>query len=705
MNSRLHDIRNKLAVATGSIHAFIDTKLPPDTHNLTGVLQALEEIDAALPALRAGAAGAEVAGNETILEAIIEGSPFAKVLVDDRGRIALVNAQTESLFGYSREELLGQSIELLVPLRFRRGHPHLRDDFNAAPSARPMGAGRDLFGRRRDGSEFPIEIGLNPVRTPAATFTLAAISDITERKRAEELRLVHAGVAQHAEQLEALNRELATASRFKTQFIATMTHELRTPLTAIVGATELLNRSALDERARIAVQTITEASDTLLSLINSVLDFSKVQAGKLELRTAAFSVESVVEGTAEVVAQLAREKGVTLYTYVDQSIPTLEGDADRLRQILLNLLGNAVKFTDRGHVVARVVTETTVERRTTLRFEVEDSGIGISPEVVAQLFEPFTQAAASARHISGTGLGLSIARGLVELMGGAIGVDSVPGTGSTFWFTANFGVAAEPLEAHRRILAGFAGLVVSGDDTWAEIIGRYMSSWSMESRRVRSRDGLIDAMQDASRTWIAIVDLENVGVADLGVTFNILRAILPARIIAVGNDSALRKPMRQSSLYDAIVHAAGTDHFVPAGQTPVAPLPAAPSSGTVLVAEDNAQLVRLLKLQFDELGVRTVFVTDGAQAVDAVRNERYVLVFMDCQMPVMDGLAAARAIRAEERARGGHVPIAAMTANAFAEDRDACLAAGMDDYLAKPVKLRDLHAMIERWSAHPAASR
>lgn len=703
MNSRLHDIRNNLAVAIGSIHAFIDAKLAPDARNLAGVLQALEEIDAALPALRAAAASAEVAGNEMILEAIIEGSPFAKVLVDDRGRIMLVNAQTESLFRYSREELLGQSIELLVPLRFRGAHPSLRDDFNVAPSARPMGAGRDLHGRRRDGSEFPIEIGLNPIRMPAATFTLAAISDITERKRAEELRLAHAGVTQHAEQLETLNRELATASRFQTQFIATMTHELRTPLTAIVGATELLNRSALDERARLAVETINEASDTLLSLINSVLDFSKVQAGKLALRTAAFSVESVVEGTAEVVAALAREKGVTLYTYVDQSIPTLEGDADRLRQILLNLLGNAVKFTDRGHVVARVLTTTTAERRIALRFEVEDSGIGIAPDVVPQLFEPFTQAAADARHITGTGLGLSIARGIVELMDGKIGVDSVPGIGSTFWFTATFGIAAEPLEAHHKILDGFACLIVSGDDTWADIIQQYMGSWSMDSRRVRSRDDVIDAMQDASRTWIAVVDLENVGVVD-GVTFNILRAILPARIIAVGNDSALRKPTRQSSLYDAIVHAAGTDHFVPAGRPPVAPLPAMPS-GTVLVAEDNAQLVRLLKLQFDELGVRTVFVADGQQAVDAVRHQHYALVFMDCQMPVMDGLAATRAIRAEEHVRGGHLPIAAMTANAFAEDRDACLAAGMDDYLAKPVKLKDLHAMIERWSSYGATTR
>ena len=699
MDRTLHDIRNDLAVAIGSVHAFIDGKLEPDEANLQIVLESLQDVDAAIgqPPLRAPQADADA--KERFLNAIIDGSPFAKVLVNARGRIALVNAQTEKLFGYSRDELLGESIEMLVPARFRLGHPALRSTFTESPVARSMGAGRDLYGRRKDGSEVPIEIGLNPIPTDGETFTLAAITDITERKRAEELRLVHAGMQLHAAELEELNRELANASRFKTQFVATMSHELRTPLTAIIGAAELLNRQKLDERAQISAQTIEEAAEALLALINSVLDFSKIEAGKLELQSAPFDMGTVVEGAADVVAELARTKGVALHTYVDPAIPPLRGDADRLRQIILNLLGNAVKFTDRGYVVARALPLQTFEHDVVLRFDVQDSGIGIAPGVAERLFEPFVQADGSTSvKFGGTGLGLSISKSLVELMGGEIGAESELGAGSTFWFTARFERAAEGVA---RTLEGIGGVILTGDDTFAQIVERYMTSWSMESRRAENRDDVLQALRvDAARQWVAIVDLDSLSTVDLGATIDIVSAIMPKRVIAVGNDRPLRKPLRQSQLFDSIVKAVMPDH----------PLPVVPASGVpsdavsrehapVLVAEDNARLQRLLKLQFDDLGVPVTFVSDGRQAVEAARNERYAMIFMDCQMPNMDGLAATRAIREEERRSGNvRVPISAMTANAFAEDRAACLEAGMDDYLPKPVRLADLRGMLDRWS-------
>ena len=699
MDRTLHDIRNDLAVAIGSVHAFIDGKLEPDEANLQIVLESLQDVDAAIgqPPLRAPQADADA--KERFLNAIIDGSPFAKVLVNARGRIALVNAQTEKLFGYSRDELLGESIEMLVPARFRLGHPALRSTFTESPVARSMGAGRDLYGRRKDGSEVPIEIGLNPIPTDGETFTLAAITDITERKRAEELRLVHAGMQLHAAELEELNRELANASRFKTQFVATMSHELRTPLTAIIGAAELLNRQKLDERAQISAQTIEEAAEALLALINSVLDFSKIEAGKLELQSAPFDMGTVVEGAADVVAELARTKGVALHTYVDPAIPPLRGDADRLRQIILNLLGNAVKFTDRGYVVARALPLQTFEHDVVLRFDVQDSGIGIAPGVAERLFEPFVQADGSTSvKFGGTGLGLSICERLVELMGGEIGAESELGAGSTFWFTARFERAADGVA---RTLEGIGGVILTGDDTFAQIVERYMTSWSMESRRAENRDDVLQALRvDAARQWVAIVDLDSLSTVDLGATIDIVSAIMPKRVIAVGNDRPLRKPLRQSQLFDSIVKAVMPDH----------PLPVVPASGVpsdavsrehapVLVAEDNARLQRLLKLQFDDLGVPVTFVSDGRQAVEAARNERYAMIFMDCQMPNMDGLAATRAIREEERRSGNvRVPISAMTANAFAEDRAACLEAGMDDYLPKPVRLADLRGMLDRWS-------
>jgi PAS domain S-box-containing protein len=701
MDRTLHDIRNDLAVAIGTLHAFIDGKLPATPERCADILASLEDVDAALTARRLESPPASWgAEKDDLLAAVIEGSPYAKVLVNARGRIALVNAQAEQLFGYTRAELFGQSIEMLVPERFRHGHPELRGSFGEDAVARPMGAGRDLYGRRKDGDEVPIEIGLNPIVVGTERFTLAAITDITERRRTEELRRVHSGMQQHAAELEELNRELADASRFKTQFVATMSHELRTPLSAIVSAAEILGRSTLDERAQISLQTISEAAEALVALINSVLDFSKIEAGKMELQSAAFDVEGVLESAADVVAQLAHARGITLYTYVEPGLPPLHGDADRLRQILLNLLGNAVKFTERGHVVARAFSERATPDAVHMRFEVQDTGIGIASDVVSRLFEPFVQADGStSRRFGGTGLGLSIAKRLVELMGGEIGVRSEPGRGSLFWFAATFAADAESLRP-KRVLDGLGGIVLSGDDTFAEIVERYMASWSMSSRRAASRADVIDALRTRELPgWVAIVDLDDLGVADIGVTVDIIRAILPDRVVAVGQVSGLRKPVRQSQLFDAIVRAVGPKLPAHAGGPPAeAASEPARGAGPVLVAEDNVRLQRLLQIQFDDLGVTVRFVSDGFAAVEAVRSERYAMVFMDCQMPHMDGLSATRQIRADERSRGGHVPIAAMTANAFAEDRAACLEAGMDDYLAKPVRSADLRGMLQRWT-------
>jgi PAS domain S-box-containing protein len=696
----LHDIRNELAVATGTVHAFIDRKMEPTAESLARVLESRESVDGLLTEMRAAMPGP---ARERLLQAIVEGSPYAKILVDASGHVTLVNGHAEALFGYTRDELLGQSIDMLVPARFRRGHPELRKSFNEAPVARPMGAGRELFGRRSDGSEFPIEIGLNPIETDAGSLTLATISDITERKRAEELRLQHAGIQQHAEEIEALNEELAAASRFKSQFVATMSHELRTPLTAIIGSAELLERTNLDERAQTHVTTISESAEALLALIGSVLDFSKIEAGRLDLQSAPFAVDAVLEGAAEVVAQLAREKGLAFHTYVDPAIPAVLSDADRLRQVLLNLLGNAVKFTERGSIVARAFPLELSAHDVLLRFEVEDTGIGIAPEVVPNLFEPFVQAdQSSSRKYDGTGLGLSISKRIVELMGGEFGIQSKPGSGSLFWFTARFERSGAAAGRQTPAFENVAGLIVSSDEVLAQIVARYMNAWGLRSHHARTRPEMHAALQaSTASTWLAIVDEDDFEVPGLREVIDAVHALAPARVIVLGGGS-LRKPIRQSYLFDAIVRATDID---PASAAPpvtsrkAAEPSAMPTTHTpVLVAEDNTRLQSLLKLQFDELGIPVTFVSDGAAAVEAVRTGHYAMVFMDCQMPNMDGLAATRAIRLGERETGRHVPITAMTANAFAEDREACLAAGMDDYLSKPVRLNNLRAMIERWT-------
>jgi PAS domain S-box-containing protein len=520
---------------------------------------------------------------EEHLRLIVEGAPNANIVVDHAGTITLVNAQTERLFGYDRAELLGAPVDMLVPERFRGGHGALRAGYHGTATARLMGAGRDLYGLRKDGTEVPIEIGLSPIRTPKGDFVLTSVVDITERKNAEEMR---------RERDRALD-----ASNLKSQFVATMSHELRTPLNAIIASAELLSSTTLEERQRAFVETIDESAEALLALISSILDFSKIEAGKLDLEARTFELEALVEGAAGVLTHEARRKDLQLHVYVDPSIPgVLRGDADRLRQILLNLLANAVKFTSSGRVDVRAVPVEMSARHAVVRFEVEDTGIGIDPDIVPKLFEPFVQGdSSSSRRFGGTGLGLSISKRLVELMHGEIGVASEPDHGSLFWFTAHF---------------------------------------------------------------------------------------------------------------DHIVEALGEEAGVPA---PNATAPGADGAGIahrVLVAEDNESLREILIHQFAQLGVAASIVANGREAVDAVREGEFGLIFMDCHMPEMDGFAATHAIRAAETGSGRHVPIVAMTANGFREDRDACLAAGMDDYLAKPVRIGDLRGAIDRWIAgEPATGR
>ncbi|MEO7039141.1 MAG: PAS domain S-box protein [Candidatus Elarobacter sp.] len=623
---------------------------------------------------------------EEHLRLIVEGAPNANIVVDHTGKITLVNAQTERLFGYDRGDLLGAPVDKLVPELFRVGHGALRAGYNASPSPRPMGAGRDLYGLRKDGTEVPVEIGLSPIRTPKGEFVLASVVDITERKNAGELR---------GQRDRALD-----ASHLKSQFVATMSHELRTPLNAIIATAELLSTSALDERQRAFVETIDESAEALLSIISSILDFSKIEAGKLDLEARSFDLESLVEGAATVLARQVRQKDLALHVYVDPSIPTVvRGDAHRLRQILLNLIANAVKFTADGRIIVRAIPVETSSRRATVRFEVEDTGVGIDPEVVPKLFEPFVQAdSSSSRQFGGTGLGLSICKRLVELMQGEIGVDSKPGHGSLFWFTATFG-RPSAVVASRRIF-GVHALILSGDELFQEITTRYVEAWGIATQRARTAQEALLLTQslgfEQHADWIAIVDADTV---DLDAAGGMLASGGFGRrsVIPIGSDQRLAKPLRHSQLFDRIVEALGEEVAPsPPSAEPVAHR-ADTLMRTVLVAEDNESLREILVHQFAQLGVPVRLVANGKEAVGALQHEPFGVVFMDCHMPEMDGFAATRAIRAAEHGSGRHVPIIAMTASAFKEDREACLAAGMDDYLSKPVRINDLRGMVERW--------
>jgi PAS domain S-box-containing protein len=639
------------------------------------------------------------------LKLVVEAAPIAIIVADESGRMTLVNAQAERLFGYPRNELLARPLEMLIPERFRLGHASLRAGFQRTASTRAMGAGRDLFGLRKDGTEVPIEIGLSPVATPEGRLVLATVVDITERKYTEELRLETVREQRRRLDAEEDRDRARDTALLKTQFVATMSHELRTPLTTIIGMTELLCTTTLDDQQRRFGEQISESAEALLSIINSILDFSKIEAGKFELVDRDLELQIVVEGAASVLASLVREKSLRLNTYVDPAIPSpLRGDPDQLMRVLLNLIGNAVKFTQRGSVTVRALPVETSARRAVVRFEIQDTGIGMDDSTMARLFEPFVQAdSSSSRIYGGTGLGLSICKRLVALMGGQIGVESEPGQGSVFWFALPF-ARSNVVVAGRRV-TGVRALVHSDDGALAEIIERYLEAWGIASRRIREPrelSGIIASASSASETWIAIVDADAADAEEARRSFVAEPRLGPVRTIVLGDEGdQLPKPMRQSALFDRISDALGK-----AGRSGTLIREAPPQrprgdesrlTGYVLVAEDNAGIQDVLGHQLRALGVDAKMVGDGAQAVAALREGSFDAVLMDCQMPNLDGFEATRRIREEERAKTRHTPIIAMTANAFKEDREACLAAGMDDYLAKPIRMDGLRAILERW--------
>jgi polar amino acid transport system substrate-binding protein len=572
---------------------------------------------------------------------------------------------------------------------------------------------------RKNEPALPVEVGLNRISTPDGEFSLIAIVGVSERRSPEEqprLIVEEASNADSSSVVDITERKVAEemrrqrdlaldASQLKSQFVATMSHELRTPLNAIIAAAELLTSTELDPRQRAYVETIDDSAEALLAVISSILDFSKIEAGKLELETRTFKLEALVEGTAGLLAPQARERGLRLHVYIDPSIPgSVRGDADRLRQILLNLLSNALKFTAEGKIFVRALPVETSSRHAIVRFEVEDTGIGIEPDTVARLFEPFVQAdGSSSRRFGGTGLGLSISKRLVELMNGEIGVTTEAGRGSVFWFTVRFSLPSAIVPSRRFF--GVRALLISSDQVFQDIAGRYVEAWGIAAHPVTGAAAALELLQmrraaGRHEDWLAIVDAESVD-ADATVQSLMARGIPSRSILRAGSGERLSRPLRHSQLFDRIVEALEEPNTVTRTRADPAGANGSELSSKVLVAEDNAGLREILAAQFAHLRIPVTIVSNGAEAVAALAREAFALVFMDCHMPELDGFAATRVIRDAEKTSGAHVPIVAMTANAFKEDREACLAIGMDDYLAKPVRLVHLRETVSRWIAAP----
>ena len=656
--------------------------------------------------------------SQALYHSLVENLPLNIFRKDAAGRFTFGNGQFFQTLGKRPGEVLGRTDADLYPAEL--AEKYRQDDRRVLETGGVFEAVERHA--RPDGGTIFVEVKKTPLYDAAGGIigTQAIFWDVTARERAQEA-------------LQKAKEAAEAATRAKSEFLANMSHEIRTPMNGVLGMTDLALDTELTSEQREYLGMVKSSADQLLVLLNDILDFSKIEAGKLDLEPVPFALRDSLGDTVSTLAQRAHAKGLELACHVLSDVPDgLIGDPGRLRQIVVNLAGNAIKFTEAGEVVVEVAAEDPAAEAPLLHFAVRDTGIGIAPEKQRVIFEAFSQADSSTtRRYGGTGLGLAISTQLVSMMGGRVWVESAPGAGSTFHFTARFGrapesaLAAPPFEPVP--LHNLPVLVVDDNATNRRILQEMLTNWGMRPTVVDGGAAALAAVEAAQERGepYALVLLDGMmpemdGFELAGrlrerpgparATFMMLSSAAQsgdrARCQALGMSAYLTKPIKQSDLLDAIMNAVGApdeeeddDRAVlpaPAPAPPAPPPPGAVRSLRLLLAEDNAVNQRLAVRLLEKRGHHVVVAGNGKEALEALERQPFDAVLMDVQMPEMDGFEATRAIREKEQRGGGkRVPIVAMTAHAMKGDRERCLAQGMDGYVSKPLQAGVLMAVIE----------
>lgn len=678
--------------------------------------------------------------NLRYLGSIVENSEDAIIGEDLSGKIISWNSGAQQLYGYSAEETIGKNIALLVP---KWVDCDLKELYLKQISDQEL-ASVEVEARHKDGRKIDIAQTVSPIKDLQGLLVgVSSISrDITPQKIAaanlisikEELEK---RVAERTAELVALNQELMSArdlaqraSKLKSEFVANMSHEIRTPLNAVIGMANILQKTDLKEDQRSYISAIQESGQSLLHIVNDILDFSKIEAGKVELELINFELVQEVESTCCMLAAQAKTKCLSFMSFVDPKLPkVVRGDSGRLRQILTNLMANAIKFSEEGEVAVQILKGPVTENFVQIECSVSDSGIGLTIEEQERVFEAFEQADGStSRRFGGSGLGLNITKNLVEVMRGKIGVKSKPGQGATFWFSVPLEIASEvQSETLKPKLQDVRILIVDDEPHAREFLQNYVTAWGGESQCLADAEKAIEVLDKAQNEdapyQVAIIDTTTPTTDCFSLAKKICekpelrgtKLILlnatddkQARTIAsqFGVKAFLNKPVKQAELLDSLLslNIQEDKNGESKKQTRAKLIKKAKDddqmpkrSEKILVAEDNILNQQVMRIYLEMLGFDCMIVTNGMQALEALKEENFDLILMDCQMPMMDGFQTAKTIRHQEKCTEKHVPIVATTASAVKGDREECLKAGMDDYLCKPIEQADLVNVLLKW--------